>query len=160
MGSSPSCAGRTGGKRRGRWSGRCSLCGTISRWGASADLNGQAVAWCDKVNGKVHAATNEIPLERLKCVHHRQDQPETGTKKTASSRILTTIKNQTETASLGFGLERKGKRVTIASALLDRVLHPRTVMNIKGESYRLKERKEFMRQKQRIVNTLFEQGNA
>ena len=65
-----------------------------------------------------------------------------------------------ETASLGFGLERKGKRVTIASALLDRVLHPRTVMNIKGESYRLKERKEFMRQKQRIVNTLFEQGNA
>ncbi|MCI9057988.1 MAG: ATP-binding protein, partial [Oscillospiraceae bacterium] len=29
-----------------------------------------------------------------------------------------------------------------------------------GESYRLKERKEFMRQKQQIVNTLFEQGNA
>lgn len=30
----------------------------------------------------------------------------------------------------------------------------------KGESYRLKERKEFMRQKQQIVNTLFDQGNA
>lgn len=46
--------------------------------------------------------------------------------------------------------------VTIASAILDRVLHHATVINIKGESYRLKERKEFMRQKQQIVNTLFE----
>ena len=50
--------------------------------------------------------------------------------------------------------------VTIASAILDRVLHHCTVINIKGESYRLKERKEFMRQKQQIVNSLFEQGNA
>ena len=50
--------------------------------------------------------------------------------------------------------------VTIASAILDRVLHHCTVINIKGESYRLKERKEFMRQKQLIVNTLFEQGSA
>jgi len=32
------------------------------------------------------------------------------------------------------------------------------IINIKGESYRLKERKEFMRQKQQIVNTLFEHG--
>ena len=48
--------------------------------------------------------------------------------------------------------------VTIASAILDRVLHHCTVINIKGESYRLKERKEFMRQKQQIVNTLFVQG--
>jgi len=46
--------------------------------------------------------------------------------------------------------------VTIASAILDRVLHHATVINIKGESYRLKERKEFMKQKQQIVNTLFE----
>ena len=46
--------------------------------------------------------------------------------------------------------------VTIASAILDRVLHHCTVINIKGESYRLKERKEFMRQKQQIVNTLFQ----
>lgn len=30
------------------------------------DLNGQAIAWCNKVNGKVHATTNEIPFERLK----------------------------------------------------------------------------------------------
>ena len=45
--------------------------------------------------------------------------------------------------------------VTIASAILDRVLHHATVVNIKGESYRLKERKEFMKQKQQIVNTLF-----
>ena len=48
--------------------------------------------------------------------------------------------------------------VTIASAILDRVLHHATVINIKGESYRLKERKEFMKQKQHIVNTLFEQN--
>ena len=30
------------------------------------DLNGQALAWCNKVNGKVHATTSEIPFERLK----------------------------------------------------------------------------------------------
>ena len=32
-----------------------------------AGLNGQAQAWCNKVNGKVHATTNEIPFERLKA---------------------------------------------------------------------------------------------
>jgi DNA replication protein DnaC len=48
--------------------------------------------------------------------------------------------------------------LTIASAILDRILHHCTVINIKGESYRLKERKEHMRQKQHIVNTLFDQG--
>ena len=48
--------------------------------------------------------------------------------------------------------------VTIASAILDRVLHHCTVINIKGESYRLKERKEHMKQKQHIVNSLFVQG--
>ena len=26
----------------------------------------QAVAWCNKVNAKVHATTGEIPFERLK----------------------------------------------------------------------------------------------
>ena len=46
--------------------------------------------------------------------------------------------------------------LTIASAILDRILHHCTVINIKGESYRLKERKEFMKQKQHIVNTLFQ----
>ena len=46
--------------------------------------------------------------------------------------------------------------MTIASAILDRVLHHCTVINIKGESYRLKERKEQLKQKQHIVNTLFE----
>ena len=50
--------------------------------------------------------------------------------------------------------------VTIASVILDRVLHHRTVINIKGESCRLKEQKEFMHQKQQTVNFLFEQGNA
>ena len=39
--------------------------------------------------------------------------------------------------------------------ILDRVLHHCTVINIKGESYRLKERKEFMRQKHQIVNQGF-----
>jgi len=48
--------------------------------------------------------------------------------------------------------------LTIASAILDRLLHHCTVVNIKGESYRLKERKEFMRQKEKIVNTLFEEN--
>jgi DNA replication protein DnaC len=46
--------------------------------------------------------------------------------------------------------------VTIASAILDRVLHHCTVINIKGESYRLKERKEHMKQKQHIANIIFE----
>jgi len=36
------------------------------RYESLADLNGQAVAWCNKVNAKVHATTNEIPFERLK----------------------------------------------------------------------------------------------
>ena len=49
--------------------------------------------------------------------------------------------------------------MTIASAILDRVLHHCTVINIKGESYRLKERKEQLKQKQHIVNTLFEPPN-
>ena len=45
--------------------------------------------------------------------------------------------------------------ITIASAILDRILHHCQVVSIKGESYRLKERKEIMRQKQQIMNTLF-----
>ncbi len=36
------------------------------RYNSLTDLNGQALAWCNKVNGKVHATTNEIPFERLK----------------------------------------------------------------------------------------------
>jgi len=48
--------------------------------------------------------------------------------------------------------------LTIASAILDRILHHCTVINIKGDSYRLKERKEFMKQKEKVVNTLFEQN--
>ena len=30
------------------------------------DLDGQAHAWCNKVNGKIHATTGDIPFERLK----------------------------------------------------------------------------------------------
>ena len=36
------------------------------QYNSLAELNGQALAWCNKVNGKVHATTNEIPFERLK----------------------------------------------------------------------------------------------
>jgi DNA replication protein DnaC len=47
--------------------------------------------------------------------------------------------------------------LTIASAILDRVLHHSIVVSISGESYRLKERKEYMKtQKRLVVNTLFE----
>lgn len=30
------------------------------------DINGQALAWCNKVNAKVHGTTNEVPFDRLK----------------------------------------------------------------------------------------------
>jgi len=46
--------------------------------------------------------------------------------------------------------------LTIASAILDRILHHCTVVSIKGESYRLKERKEFMKSKEKTVNSLFD----
>ena len=36
------------------------------KYNSLADLNGQALAWCNKVNGIVHTTTNEIPFERLK----------------------------------------------------------------------------------------------
>jgi hypothetical protein len=36
------------------------------KYNSLEDLNGQAVAWCNKVNGKIHATTGEIPFERLK----------------------------------------------------------------------------------------------
>jgi transposase len=39
------------------------------RYESLNDLNGQAIAWCNKVNGKVHATTGEIPFERLKKEH-------------------------------------------------------------------------------------------
>jgi DNA replication protein DnaC len=47
--------------------------------------------------------------------------------------------------------------ITIASAILDRVLHHCTVVNIRGESYRLKERKEFIQKKQKVINTLLQE---
>lgn len=36
------------------------------RYNSLGDLNGQAPAWCNKVNGRMYATTNEVPLERLK----------------------------------------------------------------------------------------------
>lgn len=47
---------------------------------------------------------------------------------------------------------------TIAAAILDRVLHHSTVLNIKGDSFRLKERKEFMSGNKGIINTLFDKN--
>jgi len=35
------------------------------RYSSLDDLNGQALAWCNKVNGRVHNTTGEIPFERL-----------------------------------------------------------------------------------------------
>ena len=49
--------------------------------------------------------------------------------------------------------------ITIASAILDRILHHCQVISIKGESYRLKERKELMRQKQQSLNTLYSENS-
>ncbi|WP_024831549.1 IS21-like element helper ATPase IstB [Ruminiclostridium josui] len=45
--------------------------------------------------------------------------------------------------------------ITITSAILDRILHHCQVVSIKGESYRLKERKEMMTGSTTMVNTLF-----
>ena len=45
--------------------------------------------------------------------------------------------------------------LTIASAILDRILHHCQLISIKSESYRLKERKELMKEKQKRINTLF-----
>lgn len=39
------------------------------RYSSLDDLNGQAVAWCNKVNGKVHSTTGEIPFDRLGKEH-------------------------------------------------------------------------------------------
>lgn len=36
------------------------------KYNSLADLNGQALAWCNEANSKVHATTNEIPFEWLK----------------------------------------------------------------------------------------------
>lgn len=44
--------------------------------------------------------------------------------------------------------------ITIASAILDRYLHHCHVINIKGESYRLKERKDLINKANERVNTL------
>jgi transposase len=35
------------------------------RYSSLDDLNGQALAWCNKVNGRPHSTTGEIPFERL-----------------------------------------------------------------------------------------------
>ena len=45
--------------------------------------------------------------------------------------------------------------LTIASAILDRILHHCQLISIKSESYRLKERKELMKENQKRIKTLF-----
>jgi len=37
-----------------------------TKYNSLDNLNGQALAWCNKVNGKIHATIGEIPFERLK----------------------------------------------------------------------------------------------
>lgn len=46
--------------------------------------------------------------------------------------------------------------ITIASAILDRILHHCQVISIKGDSYRLKERKELMKAEKSRINTFFD----
>ena len=36
------------------------------RYSSLNDLNGQAISWCNKVNGKIHATTGKIPFAQLK----------------------------------------------------------------------------------------------
>ena len=36
------------------------------KYNSMNDLNGQALCWCNKVNGKIHGTTGDIPFERLK----------------------------------------------------------------------------------------------
>jgi len=36
------------------------------KYNSLADLNGQALVWCNKVNGKEHGTTGKIPFEQLK----------------------------------------------------------------------------------------------
>lgn len=36
------------------------------RYNSLDDPDGQAIAWCNKVNGNIHATTGDIPFERLK----------------------------------------------------------------------------------------------
>ena len=70
MGSSPSCARPYRGQTKGKVERTVQFVRDNFMVGIKynnlADLNGQALAWCNKVNGKVHATTNEIPFERLK----------------------------------------------------------------------------------------------
>jgi hypothetical protein len=147
------------------------------------DLNGQALAWCNKVNGKIHATRGEIPFERLKKEGLDPLKREYIIDKTNLRRVqkdcrlsrmdiqgadlfFQLIARRYEKTSTIFTSNKTFSQwnevfadVTIASAILDRVLYHCTVINIKGESYRLKERTEYMKQKQHIVNTLFEQGS-
>ena len=39
---------------------------TEIKYKSLSDINGQAIAWCNKVHAKVHGTTNGIPFERLK----------------------------------------------------------------------------------------------
>ena len=36
------------------------------KYNSLADLNGQAVAWCNKINSRMHATTGKIPFEQLR----------------------------------------------------------------------------------------------
>ncbi len=60
--------------------------------------------------------------------------------------------------SLLWGISYVGNRYSVPAEYVGKDVA--VVVLIKGESYHLKERKEFVRQKHPIINTLFEQGNT
>ena len=86
------------------------------KYDSLADLNGQALAWCNKVNGNVHATTNEIPFERLKKERLNPLTREYIIDKINLRRVQKDClisyagneKNQTRIQRSGSGLERRG----------------------------------------------------
>lgn len=136
------------------------------------DLNRQAMEWLNTVaNVRIHGTTHEIPFERLKHESLKPLNPtpffevdrqsrkvsllvidEIGYRKmdeTAAHYFFQIISERYESGSViltsnksyGAWGEIFGDSV-LATAILDRLLHHSTTINIKGESYRIKEKKK------------------
>ena len=83
------------------------------KYNALADLNGQALAWCNKVNRKVHATTKEIPFEGLQKeglsslsgIRYRQNQHQASTK-----RLPHLLRRQSVLRASGVCRQRCGSR--------------------------------------------------
>ena len=83
------------------------------KYNSLADLNGQALAWCNKVNGKVHAprrrkvrSTPFPPVAKTPSAPLRI-LPKSHPLRWGAILLLCALKNQTETQQSGFGLERR-----------------------------------------------------